>query len=208
MARCESRTNFNLQSRSRKKLAVLRCDCIKKVANELILHLERHFLRKADRRNSNEGAIRNDATQSIFQSDDLAINDAGRNVISNSHPITDRLEPRLPFSNQTSKFQRLLALANCQHFSMLSRNPETCGRVTYFRPMGFQPVVLNRTVGHQEHYHVPASIGIAPANLLAIDLSVLGIRVYNSFWFGWRDRLNTGNQGPATELPRDRRFQI
>ena len=29
MARCESRTNFNLQSRSRKKLAVLRCDCTK-----------------------------------------------------------------------------------------------------------------------------------------------------------------------------------
>src|SRR2546422_9612848 len=100
MARCESRTNFNLQSRSRKKLAVLRCDLIKKVANELILHLERHFLRRADRLNLNEGAMRNDARQFIFQSDDLAINDACRNVMSNDSALTTRFEPWLASRSQ------------------------------------------------------------------------------------------------------------
>src|SRR5437667_10770710 len=98
------------KSRSGKELAILRSNRVKEIANELILHLEGHFLGKPHGRNSNEGTIGDDSAQSILQPDDLAINDAGRDIIANSHPITDRLEPRLTFCNYTSKFHRKLGI--------------------------------------------------------------------------------------------------
>src|SRR6478609_11719070 len=98
------------------------------------------------------------------------VNDVVGNVVTNPHPVGDRLKPRFALGDQSHGPDRLSSFAVVDDSVGLVRNGKTVCSIANFGPMGFQPIVLYRPIGDEQHDDVTMAVGITAPYLLAIDL--------------------------------------
>ena len=73
--------------------------------------------------------------------------------------------------------------------------------------MGFQAVVLHRSISHQKHDHVTGSIGITARYFLAVNASSELLLKIGARFTG-RDQTDIGNKMPLAKLLGDDLFKV